>query len=156
LMITMLLGGLWHGASWNFVIWGGLHGLALSATRMWQRRFGDAAPRGIGRVVAVVLTFHFVCFAWIFFRAPTFAHATVMLARLGRLSTGTTNLAPTAVGVLALGVVTHLFRRRWVDDLEALFARMPGAVQGVVLALFAFALHRLSGARPEPFVYGQF
>ena len=156
LMITMVLGGLWHGASWNFVIWGGLHGLALSFTRMWQRRFGDAAPRGIGRVAAVVLTFHFVCFAWIFFRAPTFAHATVTLARLGRLSTGTTNLPLPALGVLSLGIGTHFFRRRWADDLEALFARMPGAVQGVVLALFAFALHRLSGARPEPFVYGQF
>src|SRR4029079_9199246 len=70
LMLTMLLGGLWHGASWNFVIWGGLHGIALAATRMWQRARGDA-KRGVGDVVSIVLTFHYVCFAWIFFRAPS-------------------------------------------------------------------------------------
>src|SRR5580698_8075724 len=66
LMITMVLGGLWHGASWNFVVWGTLHGGALAGTRMWQRWRGRDAERGgtgsvFGHVVATVATFHFVC-----------------------------------------------------------------------------------------------
>ena len=74
LMITMLLGGLWHGASWNFVIWGCLHGLALVALRFWNRQWPrekqsatkwSIASSGVG----IILTFHFVCLTWIFFRA---------------------------------------------------------------------------------------
>ncbi|MEO8877618.1 MAG: MBOAT family O-acyltransferase, partial [Polyangiaceae bacterium] len=68
LMITMLLGGLWHGASWNFVIWGALHGVALAGTRMWQRAGHQVK---LPPVLALFLTFNYVCFAWIFFRAPT-------------------------------------------------------------------------------------
>ena len=70
LMLTMLIGGLWHGASWVFVIWGGLHGVVLAATRMWQRAFpprntASLPLRVFGRVIGTLLTFHFVCFAWI-------------------------------------------------------------------------------------------
>jgi D-alanyl-lipoteichoic acid acyltransferase DltB (MBOAT superfamily) len=156
LMITMLLGGLWHGASWNFVIWGGLHGLGLSLTRMWQRQFGEKKAQGIGRAVGIVVTFHFVCFAWIFFRAPTFAHATEVIARLAKHTTATTNLTRTALGVLAIGMVTHFVPKKWTEGLSLGFARTPALVQGLVLAGFAYALHRLAGIKPEPFIYGQF
>lgn len=69
LMITMLLGGLWHGASWNFVIWGGAHGLGLAANRYWGKTF-KAKPTPIGRFVAWFFTFLFVCVIWVLFRAP--------------------------------------------------------------------------------------
>ncbi len=62
LFATFLLGGLWHGASWMFVIWGGLHGLALIIHRYWQR-LGFSMPR----VLAWVITFNFINFSWIFF-----------------------------------------------------------------------------------------
>jgi alginate O-acetyltransferase complex protein AlgI len=71
LMLTMLLGGLWHGASWNFVIWGGMHGAALIAHREWQRYtegFG-AKFKQVMAWIAVPLTFYWVCITWIFFRA---------------------------------------------------------------------------------------
>ena len=77
LMLTMLLGGLWHGASWNFVIWGGLHGLALIVHREWQR-----ATAGTGttfhtamRFIGPVLCFYWVCITWIFFRAQPVVEA---------------------------------------------------------------------------------
>ena len=71
LMITMLLGGLWHGAGWNFAIWGGLHGLYLCINHVWRRWFGDTDARtGVGRAVSVALTFAAVNVAWVFFRAP--------------------------------------------------------------------------------------
>ncbi len=71
LMLTMLLGGLWHGAGWTFVIWGGLHGLYLVAQQAWQRRFGVTTSRWW----PPLLTFLAVMLAWIFFRAPDVATA---------------------------------------------------------------------------------
>lgn len=103
LMITMLLGGLWHGASWTFVVWGGLHGAALAVTKMFQdwrarraRAKDPSAPRrpappapgfSWGRLLGVVATFHFVCACWVFFRAETFAQAHLMFSQLGTLTT---------------------------------------------------------------------
>src|SRR5262249_38998698 len=72
LMVTMLLGGLWHGANWTFVAWGGLHGAYLAV----ERAFGVDSRASWARRL---LTFHLVCFSWIFFRAPTFGVAWEML-----------------------------------------------------------------------------
>jgi alginate O-acetyltransferase complex protein AlgI len=84
LLTTMLLGGLWHGASWNFVIWGGIHGLLLAAHRAVRARF--SAPRGrVWELVSIFATFQLVCLAWIFFRCGSFAQARAMLAALGGL-----------------------------------------------------------------------
>ena len=71
LMLTMLLGGLWHGASWNFVIWGGMHGLALIVHREYQRLTENAAAwfKQVMTWIAVPLTFYWICITWIFFRA---------------------------------------------------------------------------------------
>jgi D-alanyl-lipoteichoic acid acyltransferase DltB (MBOAT superfamily) len=72
LMTTMLLGGLWHGAGWNFAIWGGLHGLYLCVNHAWQRIAGEAPARTrAGRFLSAALTFVAVNVAWVFFRAPT-------------------------------------------------------------------------------------
>lgn len=157
LMLTMVLGGLWHGASWNFVIWGALHGGALGVNRAWQRARGEKkSEAGPGRVLAIVATFHFVCFAWIFFRAPTFAHATLMLSRMAKLTLTGPNLTPRILGVLALGLVTHFVPRSIFERVRDSFIRSPAVVQGTVLAVFAYALHFAAGAKAEPFIYGQF
>jgi D-alanyl-lipoteichoic acid acyltransferase DltB (MBOAT superfamily) len=167
LMITMLLGGLWHGASWNFVIWGGIHGIVLAATRMWQRRVAgserrrnedspEAEPRGIRRLFGVFSTFHVVCFAWIFFRAPTLEHAMLAIGRILRFTTSATNLSPRVLAVLAIGLATHFAPNTWLERLRDGFVRRPAVVQGALLALAAYALHAAASARTEPFVYGQF
>jgi len=169
LMLTMVLGGLWHGASWNFVIWGALHGGALAVNRAWARRAG--APKteherkaraaresesGLRTIVSVFATFHFVCFAWIFFRAPTFAHATLMLERMGKLTFDSPNLAPKVLGILALGFFTHFMPRTWFFRIRVAFVESPAVVQGLALAVFAYVLHFASGVKAEPFIYGQF
>lgn len=81
-MITMLLGGLWHGAGWSFVLWGGLHGLYLVANHLWRRFNGitdDAGRRsGLLNAVSVLLTFLLVVIAWVPFRAGSF-HATISM-----------------------------------------------------------------------------
>ncbi len=82
LMITMLLGGLWHGAAWNFVIWGMLHGLYLAVERYFNyRKFIDNSHQLL-RFIGGVLTFHLVCLSWVFFRADNFDQAMSILDRL--------------------------------------------------------------------------
>ena len=84
LMLTMLIGGLWHGAAWTFVVWGGLHGAALAGERWWRDRRGGAERPATtrSRWIARILTFHFVCFAWIFFRSDSFGAAWEMIEGL--------------------------------------------------------------------------
>jgi alginate O-acetyltransferase complex protein AlgI len=76
LLITMLLGGLWHGASWTFVAWGGLHGVALAINHVWRagkpKALISVVPRFLREGTAFALTFLFVVFAWVFFRAANF------------------------------------------------------------------------------------
>jgi len=81
LSVTMLLGGLWHGASWNFVIWGGIHGawLAFERAFLLKNKFWNSRANGL---VRWFVTFHVVCFAWIFFRAPDFSTAMLALNKL--------------------------------------------------------------------------
>ena len=159
LMLTMVLGGLWHGASWNFVVWGALHGGALAATRMWQRwreKAGQGEERMLGRVLATVATFHFVCLAWIFFRAPTFAHATLALEQMAHGAWRLDHIAPKVVPVIAAAMALHFVPKDWEARVRELFVRTPAAVQGLVLAAAALAIHLAASAKPEPFVYGQF
>ena len=83
LMITMLLGGLWHGANWTFVVWGGIHGAGLAMERGSGFVGNHAFRSNLGRWIRRVIIFHFVCFAWIFFRSPSFDTAWGFLAGLG-------------------------------------------------------------------------
>jgi len=82
LMLTMLLGGLWHGAAWTFVIWGAIHGIWLAIHRMVEPRRGAKDSRW-GSGVKIFVTFHVVCLTWLFFRAESLTQAMDMLARLG-------------------------------------------------------------------------
>jgi alginate O-acetyltransferase complex protein AlgI len=97
LLITMTLGGLWHGASWTFVIWGFYHGFSQVVYREWQRiRAGRPRilPKKVGKAVAIATTFLFVVVGWVFFRAATFSDAFAVLARMCVVS------APRMVGAL--------------------------------------------------------
>ena len=155
LMLTMLLGGLWHGASWNFVIWGALHGGALGVTRMWQRRFGEGKPTGAVRWISTFLTFQYVCFAWIFFRAPTLTHAKLILLRIAQHSGGVPHMTSTIGALMLLGAVTHWIPDSWLEHARVEFSRSPAIVQGVLLALAALTLNAAASTR-APFIYGQF
>ena len=156
LMITMVLGGLWHGASWNFVIWGALHGGALAVTRMWQRARGERQGSAAGRALATVATFHFVCLAWVVFRAPTFSHAMLALRQLGAGSFALEHVTPKVLVAIGAGMLLHVVPRDLDGRVREAFVRRPALVQGLVLAAAAIGLHLAASAKPEPFVYGQF
>jgi D-alanyl-lipoteichoic acid acyltransferase DltB (MBOAT superfamily) len=87
LLSTMLLGGLWHGASWNFIIWGALHGIALGIHKIWMLITGKASEKlnrqGWYKAIAIFITFHFVCFCWVFFKSADFATGMTMLHQIG-------------------------------------------------------------------------
>ena len=86
-MITMLLGGLWHGAGWTFVVWGGLHGLGLVANHGWRRVTGrDRPATWFGRALAIVACFLFVTVAWVFFRAGSLGSALDLVAGMAGLN----------------------------------------------------------------------
>jgi alginate O-acetyltransferase complex protein AlgI len=160
LMLTMVLGGLWHGASWTFVFWGFLHGIALAATRAYQRARGPASPQAAGasfyRGIAVFFTFHYVCLAWIFFRAGTFAQATLMLKQLGTLTTFHPNLPLFVRLLLAAGFVSHFMPERAYEAIKRGFAGLPAPAQGAALFVVALFLHEVASAVAVPFVYFQF
>lgn len=156
LMITMVLGGLWHGASWNFVIWGLLHGLALAGTRMFQRARGRHPGSAFGRVVTTILTFHYVCFAWIFFNAKTFGIATAILGRIAQGSFTATNIPARVVVVLVCGLAIHFIPKEWQVRAREAFGSLPAVAQGAILAACAYGVHFAASAKSAPFIYGQF
>jgi len=152
LMITMLLGGLWHGAAANFVIWGALHGLALVVHREWRRL---ASPGVLPRPVATGFTFLWVCVAWIFFRAPTFDVA-MQICRSVLLfdASGSVSIATSSLLVIAGLAAAHLAAR---TPAAASFARgLPTPVFAAGYAvLFALAL-AFAPVDAKPFIYFQF
>lgn len=159
LMLTMLLGGLWHGAGWTFVAWGGIHGAALVAERSWRERPGRVLRASTARRRAWqrLATFHVVCFAWIFFRADSFADAWSVLARLG---TAWGEPAPLVTGgvlaAIALGLGSQYLPPRWPLALTARFSRLPVPAQAAVLSLVLLVTSALGPEGVAPFIYFRF
>jgi len=152
--ITMLLGGLWHGPAWTFVFWGFLHGAGLMIMRLvgWHR----PATSWPSRILRTVITFHFVVFAFVFFRAGTFAGAWTVLRRAVEGPAGWMNLPWTVILVLAVGFGLHGFPRAWTDRGVALFARLWSPAQAALLLAVAFFLQRVASTDVVPFIYFQF
>jgi len=106
LMLTMLLGGLWHGASWNFVLWGGLHGAALGAHKLYQTRWG--ARVRVPAALAWLMTVGFVALCWIPFRAPRMADTVLFFRGMFALQAGVTLWPSSILVALILVVPAHL------------------------------------------------
>jgi len=155
LMITMLLGGLWHGASWNFVLWGGLHGVALVVHRAW-RSAGFSMPWWM----AWPCCFLFVLLTWVPFRSGDFALTMQFYA--GLLATGGLQwIAPQVVILLALVAVVHMLmacRQQWISDWHPDWPESQSAQLWHVVAWFWVMMILLVWApmNSSPFIYFQF
>jgi D-alanyl-lipoteichoic acid acyltransferase DltB (MBOAT superfamily) len=160
-MLTMLIGGLWHGAAWTFVVWGGLHGSALAWER-WRRERRDPAdaerpPTSRNVWVARILTFHFVCFAWIFFRSDSFGAAWDMIEGLFTNWGEPSPLVTTGVLLaIAVGIGSQYLPARIPRVLMARFSRLPVLGQATVLALALMLTSVLGPEGVAPFIYFQF
>ena len=157
LFLTMLLGGLWHGAAWTFVVWGALHGGYLVAERVVKERWQPRGyPAEVVRVGQWLLTFHLVCIAWVFFRAETFGGAMEMLGRIA-FAGGT---GPLVTWLVAATVAASLAVQFLPRSLSLTGERVMVATPLVVYAAgMGVAFILIDGLGPEgvaPFIYFQF
>ncbi len=193
LMLTMLLGGLWHGAAWTFVIWGGIHGAGLVAQR-WlrdRREFGpepvpggllpapegDRSPGAGGlatlervapprpatgwrapAVLGMLLTFHLVCLAWIFFRSPDLGTAFEVLGRLLTWAPGPATLVtPVVLLAIGAGLMTQFLPSGFWPAVQVRFQRLSYGRQALAFGAFLVAIFTMVGDQGvAPFIYFRF
>ncbi len=162
IMITMVLGGLWHGAAWTFVFWGALHGVGQGVghlRRRWRVQHGlPPVADGPVRVwVQRFWTFQFVCLGWVFFNANGLSQA---FAVLGRMISGWGEASPLVTPLLVLIVIGTLASQFVPDDavgrLQATFSRQRSVVQVGVLSLILLGITTLGPAGVAPFIYYRF
>ncbi len=162
IMITMVLGGLWHGAAWTFVIWGGLHGAGQVVGHLRRRH---RTARGLPPVATGPVrvwwqrfwTFQFVCLGWVFFNASSFTNAVDVLARL---FTGWGTPSPLVTPLLVLVIVGILGAQyvplRVTERVQALFSEQRALVQTAVLGLGLLVITTLGPTGVAPFIYYRF
>ena len=155
-LLTMMLGGLWHGISWTFLVWGALHGLALGAVFAWKRWRGMPSSAAWPKLLGGLVTFHFVCFTWIFFRASSLSNAFDVLRGLASFTGSLESITPLVACVLLGAAVLHCLPGRWFDVTAATAARLPFWVQGAAMAALVLLIQTLAGRGSAPFVYGNF
>jgi D-alanyl-lipoteichoic acid acyltransferase DltB (MBOAT superfamily) len=154
-IITMLLGGLWHGAKWTFVIWGGLHGAVLALERIADHLFGVDRPR-LPHPLGILLTFHIVVVGWIFFRAETFDTA---LAYLGGLISGAGEsavLTPLVLVLIVGGMAIHFAPPRLAQTIALRLRWLPAPAMGALAGVTILIVDAMRFEGVAPFIYYQF
>lgn len=164
LIITMFLGGLWHGASWNFIVWGMFHGVALALHKGWMtitgRRKGEESS-GIRRIFGVIITFHFVCFCWIFFRNTTFDGSMDMIRQIA------TNFQPQlfvqlvegywrVFALMLLGFLLHFAPVKWENSFANSVIRLPLIGKVILMVALIYLVIQVKSSEIQPFIYFQF
>jgi alginate O-acetyltransferase complex protein AlgI len=162
LMLVMLLGGLWHGASWTFVAWGGLHGAYLVAEHIrTKQRHARGLPAQLdtprARLVQRLVTFHLVCLAWVFFRAETFHDA---LTLIGRLFVGWSHASPlvkpSVLLAIAVGIGMQYIPRMTIERMQEAFSRLKPAMMGLTLGVGLLCIDALGPVGVSNFIYFAF
>jgi D-alanyl-lipoteichoic acid acyltransferase DltB (MBOAT superfamily) len=165
LMTTMLLGGFWHGASWNFIVWGGLHGIALAVHKVWLLLTGKTLGRINNKwwynAIAVFITFHFVCFGWIFFKAADFTIASSMLHQIRYDFSFSvwpaffTNYKP-VLGLMLLAALLHAIPDDYADRIINRFPKIPMVAYLVLFFAFVLLYGVFKSAEPVLPIYLKF
>lgn len=165
LFTTMLLGGLWHGASLRFIVWGALHGIALAVHKMFMELFPRAKgkePSFVWKIVSIFITFHFVTFCWIFFRATSFDTALNVIYNIGQLEFDWNAWSTIIMGyknaflLIFIGFIWHYIPKSWMAIPNQMFCVAPMFVKAVVLGLVFWVVYATATAGPQPFIYFQF
>jgi alginate O-acetyltransferase complex protein AlgI len=157
LFIVMLLGGLWHGASWNFVFWGGLHGIGLAVHKIYTEHLGGSKllPKPLSGILAWAVTFAFVCVTWVFFRSNDFHASIFILKKMFLIASpeGTKWLATSLLVLTPLVVLAHWAGNRirgyYIANLQSFF--------GSFLLFFTLlGILFFMPLKASPFIYFQF
>ncbi len=160
LMITMLLGGLWHGAALRFVIWGALHGIGLAFEKFFNSLVSIPKNK-LTRILGVLLTFHFVCFTWVYFRADNMVVVKAMLTQI------TTAFHPEIMGdfikgypyilmLMALGFILHFIPANIENYTRQLVVKSPFVLKVAYLVVIVFIVIQIKSSEIQPFIYFQF
>lgn len=159
-MITMLIGGLWHGAAWQFILWGALHGAALGVDKAVRSVITIPQNRFM-KVLGIIFTFHFVSFCWIYFRAPNIAIAHEVMGRIAfhlhpeimqEFVLGYKNV----LVLVVLGYMMHFTPQRIKDNLLTLVTNTPLIGKAALILLVTFIVIQVKSAEIQPFIYFQF
>lgn len=181
LMITMLLGGLWHGAAWTFIIWGAIHGTALAVERMILgvrpvpagklaiangSGYGGASgaltggppPAGsaLRKALGVFITFNVVCLGWIFFRAQSLPYALQYLQGLTRWSGQVEQATPFLVALVAVSLAAHFVSEDLVERISARIEGVGPLGLGAILGFGILLIWAVAPSGVAPFIYFQF
>jgi D-alanyl-lipoteichoic acid acyltransferase DltB (MBOAT superfamily) len=160
LMVTMLIGGLWHGASWNFIFWGFLHGVALALDKL-KNTFITIPKNFFTRTIGVIVTFNFVCFCWIFFRAKSFSIAVQIIYQI----TYRFHIAVAMQWIygykyvfvfMMLGYITHFIPKSTHTLAERALTHSPLLVKSLVVAIAIWLVIQVKSSDIQPFIYFQF
>ena len=165
LIVTMLLGGLWHGASLNFVFWGGMHGVALALHKYFSQEIlhhdRHYEPTGWRKWGSIILTYHFVCLAWIFFRNSTFAGSWLMLQQIF------TDFHPELLFqvldgykyifmLMAFGYVSHYLPDSWQNGIIRAISKTNVVVCALLITAVIYVVIQVKSSGIQPFIYFQF
>jgi len=166
LMITMLLGGLWHGAAWRFVLWGAWHGAGLALHKIWLSTVPSARAWGhemrpLHRMAGIFLTFNFVALGWLVFRADTLQTAQLMLHQCFHAFNAA--VIPQAVAgyaavfaLMAAGYILHAIPAKWDDCVRRAVCSAPVFVQIIIVAATVWIVMQVQSSDIQPFIYFQF
>ncbi len=166
LMITMLLGGLWHGAALKFVLWGALHGVALALHKLWLERVSWAKSEGaqmniVARIVSTIFTFNLVCLGWLLFRADSMQVVGMMLHQI--IHNFDAHLIPQILegykiitAFIVVGFVLHLLPSSLSDLTRKLLTRGGFVIQLLVAVVMIWCVMQIKSSDIQPFIYFQF
>lgn len=160
LLLTMLIGGLWHGASWRMVIWGGIHGTALAIERFFHIP-EKMSKNWVLRILGVIITFHIWAFSLIFFRAQSYELGGQMINQIfnyfnGEVFSQFVEASPVVFGLVVVGFITHYLPLKWELKMKDMLAKMPDWQRAFILAFVIWLVAQFKSADIQPFIYFQF
>jgi alginate O-acetyltransferase complex protein AlgI len=165
LLTTMLLGGFWHGASWNFIIWGAMHGISLAIHKIWMLLTGKVPGKIINsklyNAIAILITFHFVCLCWVFFKADTIKDAFTMLYQITH-DFGFSVWRPffnnykSVLAMIALAFMLHAIPDDYADKVIGRLRKIPMPVYIALFFIFVIVYGFFKSSEPVMPIYLRF
>ncbi|MES2763362.1 MAG: MBOAT family O-acyltransferase [Bacteroidota bacterium] len=162
LLVTMLLGGFWHGSSWLFIIWGGLNGLGLVVHKLWQKisPFKDSTSFVV-KAMMVLITLTFISFTRIFFRSDNLDTVSLIFDRLtnhfgGALTFSVIRGYALVFSVILVGYLIHWIPESFKEKYRLRFAELPLPAMSLVIVVFVFCIYQMVSGDMQPFIYFQF
>jgi alginate O-acetyltransferase complex protein AlgI len=162
LFITMIIGGIWHGAGLKFILWGGLHGIGLVIHKSYMNIFNPKKENNMFVVILCwILTFHFIVFAWIYFRADSIENAHEILNQIffhfnGKIFLDFVFGYPIVLTLFSIGYIFHFIPKRSKNFIEKTIIKSPIFLKAIYILLIVFLVVQFKSSEIQPFIYFQF